>query len=244
MRVETFNHFTTMTEQTTTAAVQTATPVQATTAATPARKEQKVTFDVAGKEVTLSIDIVRRYLVSGDATKVSEQDIVQFINMCKFNQLNPFLKEAYLVKYGNNPAQMVVSKEAFLKRANNDPDYDGLEAGIIIQRGDEILEIEGGFMMQTDILLGGWAKVYHKNRRVPFVSKVSLKEFSKGQSTWNQMPATMIRKVAEVQALREAFPTQLGAMYIQEEQRIVDAEYTEIKSASLDEVAKQAVEGK
>lgn len=232
-----------MTEQAT-AAVQTAAPVQATVTAAPTKREQKITYLVAGKEVTLSIDIVKRYLVSGDASKVSEQDIVQFINMCKFNQLNPFLKEAYLVKYGNNPAQMVVSKEAFLKRANNDPDYDGLEAGIIVQRGDEILEIEGSFMLQTDTLLGGWAKVYHKNRRVPFVSKVALKEFSKGQSTWNQMPATMIRKVAEVQALREAFPTQLGAMYIQEEQRIVDADYTEIKAASLDELAKQAVEGK
>ena len=31
------------------------------------------------------------------------------------------------------------------------------------------------------------------------------------------MPGTMISKVAKVQALREAFPAQLGAMYTQEE---------------------------
>lgn len=229
--------------QQTTAAQPAATVKQAITAA-PAKKEQTVSYEVAGMTVTLSIDIVKRYLVSGDASKITDQDVVQFINICKFNQLNPFLKEAYLVKYGNNPAQMIVSKEAFLKRANNDPNYDGLEAGIIIQRGEEVLEIEGGFMLPTDILLGGWAKVYHKQRRVPFVSKVSFKEFSKGQSTWNQMPATMIRKVAEVQALREAFPTQLGAMYIQEEQRIQDAEYTEVKASSLDALAEQAAEGK
>lgn len=232
-----------MTEQQATAA-QPAATVQQTITAAPAKKEQSVSYEVAGETVTLSMTTVKRYLVSGDASKITDQDVVQFINICKYNQLNPFLKEAYLVKYGNNPAQMIVSKEAFLKRANNDPNYDGLEAGIIIQRGEEVLEIEGGFMLPTDILLGGWAKVYHKQRRVPFVSKVSFKEFSKGQSTWNQMPATMIRKVAEVQALREAFPTQLGAMYIQEEQRIQDAEYTEVKASSLEALAEQAAEGK
>ena len=224
-----------MTTAATTATVQ-------TTAPTVQKKEQTVEYMAEGQPVTLSVSIVKRYLVSGDALKVSEQDVVQFINICKFNLLNPFLKEAYLIKYGTNPAQMIVSKEAFLKRANADPDYDGLEAGIIIQRGDEIHEVEGSFMLPTDILLGGWARVYHKNRRVPFVSKVSMKEFSKGQSTWNQMPATMIRKVAEVQALREAFPSRLGAMYTEEERRLQDANYTEIKP-SLETIAELAMEG-
>ncbi len=225
-------------------AAQPAATVQQAMTATPVKKGQSVSYEVAGETVTLSIATVKDYLAIGEATKITDKEVVQFINVCKYNQLNPFLKEAYIVKYGSSPAQMIVSKEAFLKRANNDPNYDGLEAGIIIQRGEEVLEIEGGFMLPTDILLGGWAKVYHKQRRVPFVSKVSFKEFSKGQSTWNQMPATMIRKVAEVQALREAFPTQLGAMYIQEEQRIQDTEYTEVKASSLEALAEQAAEGK
>ena len=40
------------------------------------------------------------------------------------------------------------------------------------------------------------------------------------------MASTMIAKVAKVQALREAFPAQLGAMYTQEE-KVVDVSYEE-----------------
>ena len=230
-----------MAETTTAATMQ---PQQAQTAVATKKPDgnKSVTFEANGKEVTLSINTVKNYLVTGDAAKVTEQDVVQFINLCKFNQLNPFLKEAFLVKYGTSPAQMIVSKEAFLKRAYSDPNYNGFSAGVIIQRGEEILELEGSFVLPTDILLGGWAKVYHKNSCTPFVATVSVKEFSKGQSTWNTMPATMIRKVAIVQAMREAFPTQLGAMYVQEEQRMQDAEYVEMGKHNLEDVAAQAAQ--
>jgi hypothetical protein len=58
-----------------------------------------------------------------------------------------------------------------------------------------------------------------------------LEEYDKKQSTWNEKKGTMVRKVAIVQALREAFPAQLGAMYTAEEQgvRIVEeTNYTEV----------------
>ena len=50
----------------------------------------------------------------------------------------------------------------------------------------------------------------------------------------------MIRKVAEVQALREAFPAQLGAMYTAEERGVEDAVYTEIKADVQQEKAVHA----
>ena len=37
-------------------------------------------------------------------------------------------------------------------------------------------------------------------------------------SQWSKKPATMIRKVAQVQALREAFPSNLAGLYTAEEQ--------------------------
>ncbi|MDS7999093.1 recombinase RecT, partial [Streptococcus pneumoniae] len=46
---------------------------------------------------------------------------------------------------------------------------------------------------------------------------VSREEYDKKQSTWNTMPATMIRKVALVNALREAFPEDLGNMYTEDD---------------------------
>ena len=198
-----------------------------------------VTYEVAGQEVKLSYSIVRKYLTKGNAD-VTDQELVQFISVCKFNKLNPFLNEAYLIKFksarGDGNAQMVVSKEAFFKRAEASEQYDGIEAGIIVLRGDNVVELEGCFRQAKDVLLGGWAKVYRKDRRVPTVSKVNLSEYDKGNSIWNEKKATMICKIAKVQALREAFPSQLGAMYTKEESVAIEQQAKQVKDVDCEEV--------
>lgn len=186
-----------------------------------------VIYQSAGNEVILSYEIVRNYLVRGNG-QVLDSDIVQFISLCRYNQLNPFLNEAYLVKFGTTPATMVVSKEAFFKRAEDNENYEGVQSGVIVSRNNEVLELEGAFYLDTDKLLGGWAKVYRSDRKFPLVAKVLLSEYDKGQSVWKEKRGTMISKVAKVQALREAFPAQLGALYTQEEQNVViNTNYTE-----------------
>ncbi|MDV3603830.1 phage recombination protein Bet [Elizabethkingia anophelis] len=189
-----------------------------------------VTYQVAGQDVKLSYQIVRDFLTKGNG-QVSDQDLTQFISICKYNQLNPFLNEAYLVKFGSQAAQMIVSKEAFFKRADACPNYQGIRAGVIVLREGQLLELEGNFKLKTDELLGGWAEVHRDDKKFPVIAKVSLEEYDKKQSTWNEKPLTMIAKIAKVQALREAFPAQLGAMYTQEEQSsTVDAEYSVVDS--------------
>lgn len=187
-----------------------------------------VEYTSGNEQVKLSNHIVRTHLVHGDKTKVSDSDILQFICICKYNQLNPFLNEAYLVKFGNE-AQMVVSKEAMFKRADACPNFEGIQAGVIVRRNGEIIDVEGCFVDKNEELLGGWAKVYRSDRKYPIVARCSLTEFEKNQATWKTMKSTMISKVAKVQALREAFPNQLGAMYAKEEQHIEDATYVDVK---------------
>lgn len=186
-----------------------------------------ITYNVAGQEVKLSFDIVKNFLTKGSGS-VTDQDLVQFISICKYNQLNPFLNEAYLVKFGTAPAQMIVSKEALMKRADECKEYKGIQAGIIVLRNNETIELEGAFYLSTDKLIGGWAKVYRSDRDFPIIAKVRLEEYDKKQSSWKEMASTMIAKVAKVQALREAFPAQLGAMYTQEE-KVVDVSYEDVK---------------
>lgn len=193
------------------------------------KSKGEVIYQVAGQDVKLSYQIVRDFLTKGNG-QVTDQDLVQFISICKYNQLNPFLNEAYLVKFGQQPAQMIVSKEALQKRAEACESYEGFKAGIIVMRNSEFVEIEGCFSLPNDKLVGGWAEVHRSDRKFPTVSKVTLNEYDKKQSTWNEKPSTMIRKVAIVQALREAFPTQLGAMYTAEEQnvKVEDISYVDV----------------
>lgn len=206
-------------------------------------------YEVAGEEVKLSFDIVKNYLTRGNGS-VTQSEVVQFISLCKFNKLNPFLGESYLVKFGSQMASMIVSKEAFMKRAEASANYDGFQAGVIVKRKAENsnvfveVENEGCFVAEGDTLVGGWAKVYRSDRKYPIVAKVSMKEYDKKQSIWNEKPSTMIRKVALVQALREAFPAQLGAMYIAEESstQVEDANYEEVVDAGkvAEEVSQNA----
>ena len=125
----------------------------------------KTIYQVAGNDVALSFDIVRNYLTKGNG-QVSDQDIVQFISICKFNQLNPFLNEAFLVKFGQQPAQMIVSKEAFFKRADASEKYEGFKAGIIIIRDNEIVEMARGYQPGL-IVVDRWIGGKYENYRTP-----------------------------------------------------------------------------
>lgn len=175
-----------------------------------------VSYEVNGEEVKLSGEMVKQYLVRG-GSEVNDQELVMFLNLCKYQKLNPFLNEAYLIKFKGAPAQIIVSKEAFMKRAESHEQYNGLEAGIIVEREGNMVELEGAVSLKNDILIGGWAKVYRKDREKPVTIKIAMNEFSKSQATWKQMPNNMIRKTAIVNALREAFPEKLNAMYTDEE---------------------------
>lgn len=202
-----------------------------------ATNEIKVSYSVGGNDVTLTPQTVANYLSRGNS-RPTEQDIVMFISLCKFNKLNPFLNEAYLVKYGSQPAQMITSKEAYFKRAEDNPNFKGIRSGIIVMRQNEIQEVEGCFQAPGDLLLGGWAEVYRADRDYPVVAKVNLSEYDKKQSIWSEKKSTMIAKIAKVQALREAFPSQLGAMYTAEE----TSGYAEVSEVETETESKKQAE--
>lgn len=193
---------------------------------TEGKSSQMVKFEVNGASVELSPQIVRDYLVSGDKERVTMKELVMFINMCKFNGLNPWLREAYCVKYGNEPATIVTGKEAFEKRAENHPAHDGHKAGIVvIKEGyDEPIYRVGAMKLPDEEIVGGWAEVWRKDQRESTRIEVGFDEYAarKKDGTlnrqWASKPATMIRKVALVQALREAFPKTFGGMYTADEQ--------------------------
>lgn len=187
------------------------------TANTPAvNQEHSVTFQANGEDVKLAPSTVRNYLVSGNG-KVTDQEVVMFINLCKYQHLNPFLNEAYIVKFGSQPAQLITSKEAFMKRAEANEHFRGSKAGVIVVRNNEIIYSQGAFALPSDTIVGGWAEVKRDDREEPIHIEISFDEFNKKQATWKDMPANMIRKTALVNALREAFPDSLGSLYTEDD---------------------------
>lgn len=188
-----------------------------------------VEYEANGQQVQLSINAVQQFVTKGNAN-ITQVEAYNFIQLCKAQGLNPFVNDAYLIKFGNTPAQQVVGKEAFMKRANRNSNFNGYQAGVVVfsSQTNRIERKNGQAIYPGEELLGGWATVYRKDIEYSIEVEVSLQEFGKGQSTWKQQPGNMIRKVALVNALREAFPEDLGGMYTEEEPNYQDGSVTDV----------------
>ena len=194
-----------------------------------------VSYDVLGTHVELDLPFVKKYLVRGRAELTSDQELVFFMNTCKMQGLNPLAQgEVYLIKYSkDDPAQMVVGKDAYLRRAYSNPDYLYKNDGIVVQRGQEIIQKAGCCLYPGETLIGGWCRVYfmRNGKERETFKEVSFGEYNKGQANWKSKPATMINKVAISQCVRDAFPKDYEGLYSEDEMvasGAIPADYTVI----------------
>ena len=172
-----------------------------------------------GLSVRITPDDIKNYI----CPQATDKEVGMFLELCRAQRLNPFIKDACLVKYGNAPASIITGKEVFVRRANNNPNYEGIEHGIVFMRkaqggSVQVEKREGAAVYKAagETLLGGWARVFVKGKR-PVYCELSLDEYSTGKSNWSKMPAVMIDKCAQVGALRLAFPDDFQGLYAAEE---------------------------
>ena len=184
---------------------------------------------------------------SGDSIQISQQDIIErvcptatpnevvfFMELCRSQKLNPFKREAFLVKYGSGPASMITAEVVFERRANAHPDYMGMEHGVVyMDREGNVRKKPGTAVYKAagETLIGGWATV-HRKGRIDSYAEVSLDEYNKNQSVWKTMPGVMISKCAKATALRLAFPTDFQGLYLSEEMGVAP-DVTEVHAEVL-----------
>lgn len=150
--------------------------------------------------------------------QASPQELQTLLAIVKNRNLNPFTKEVYFIKYGNNPAQIVVSKDAFMKRAEQNPNYDGFESGVIYEdQTGELKSKKGVILPKNCKLVGGWCEVYRKDRSRPVYREVELSAYNTNKNWWQKAPGQMIEKVAIVAAIRDAFSENVGGLYTADE---------------------------
>lgn len=174
-------------------------------------------YESAYGMVELTPETVTRYLARGN-TALTEQEIRLFIELCKYQRLNPFIGEAYAIKFGQE-FQMVVGYDTYKRRAEENPNYLGRKSGIVVLRGENVVTKEGTCLYPGEKLLGGWCRVIRlmNGKPVEEYKEVGLDEYDKHQANWKTKPCTMIEKVAVSQALRAAFPQDYTGLYTAEE---------------------------
>jgi phage recombination protein Bet len=206
----------------------------------PAKEKRIIEFTPFGAKdkIQLSIELVKRLVAVKTKTGkgCSDEDAFKFMLMCQARKLNPFEGDAFLIGYDTQTGpqfSLITAHQAFLKRAELHPEFDGMESGTIVLRQGQVVDLLGDWHMQNDNVLGGWATVYFKNRKYPMKKRLRLVRFNKGWGIWKDDPAGMIVKCAEADALRSSFPTMLGGMFIQEE--MLPATAADIPRAVIEE---------
>ena len=182
-----------------------------TAALTPVAPGKPVEIETAGGDhFSVSFEDVRHFI----CTKATDAECKIFLETCRAYRLNPFTREAYLIHYDNKnddtPCTIVLGKNCYLQMAERHPAYDGFEAGVIVLNESRVEYREGSIVYEDEELLGGWAKVYRKDRSRPNYEEVKLSEYNTGKSLWASKPATMIRKVALVTRCGRHSPAPTG----------------------------------
>jgi len=185
-----------------------------------AKKEKEVIIQYRGEPVTITFGDIKQLI----CPLAEDQEVAVFLRTCQSLNLNPFASEIYLIKYSEkDKAATVIAIDAYLKASETNPEYNGHEAGVILKDSSGKLELrEGAFVSneEHDNLVGGWARVFRKDREHPFYMAVSKTECVKigkdGHPTqfWQKSKQPlMLRKTALKRALVESFPGLFSGAY-------------------------------
>lgn len=163
-----------------------------------------------------------RSVVNKDLT---DTELLVFISFASKLQLNPLLREIIAIVYNkDDPVKRVV---------NYIVPRDGKRIVATRTGGLESITKEAIYVKDIDAqtrrvqpweggkLWGATATVRRNN--VDYTVVVPLSEYNTGDNVWKYKPETMIKKVAESQALTAAFPELLGGIYDDVEQTSMDA---------------------
>jgi phage recombination protein Bet len=133
------------------------------------------------------------------AKGANDNEFGVMIELARKYQLDPFARQIWLVKYGDNPAQIFCGRDGYLAIAHRSGQFDGIQSGSRVEDGELI----------------GWCRVHRKDMSHPIEVEVYASEYSTGKNLWKDKPRTMIQKVAEAQCLRRAFS--ISGLYSPEE---------------------------
>jgi phage recombination protein Bet len=156
------------------------------------------------KAAAFDIERVKNYLRSMNlASNLTQAEVTQFIEIAQGFGLNPFKREIYASKYGNN-FSVIVGYETYIKRAER----SGRLSGWNVTTDGKL----------DDGSLKAIITIHRNDFTHPFVHEVFYSEYvqrtKEGRPTkfWADKPYTMIKKVAMAQGFRLCFSDELGGM--------------------------------
>ena len=146
------------------------------------------------------------------SVRATNEEFTRFMYLAEKTGLDPFANEIWIIDTKNG-RKILTSRDGYLKIANNHPAFLGMVSDAIYSNDcfkrvmsndheDVIHEYE---FKNRGQLLGAYAKVWRRDRKVPSFFLAPLNDYNKKKNAWLEYPHAMIIKVAEAMALKRAF---------------------------------------
>lgn len=155
--------------------------------------------------------IIRKQFFPPNAT---DSDMQYCIAVAKSFNLNPILKQIFFVERKakingewHSKIEPLAGRDSFLTLAHRSGKFAGIKSDCFLK--DKPVFINGEWQNKKELV--AIAQVYKKGHETPFEAEVRYDEYAQrtndGRITkfWAEKPETMLKKVAESQALRKAF---------------------------------------
>lgn len=141
------------------------------------------------------------------ARGANNDELSMFMHIAQTYGLDPFMKEIF---YSSQMKTIMTSRDGYLKIAQRDPNFDGLQSMAVCENDDFSIDMQNNTVKHSfgkgarGQVIGAWAICYHKERK-PVIAYADYSEYNKGNNIWKTYKSAMSCKVAEGFVLKRQF---------------------------------------
>lgn len=151
------------------------------------------------------VETIKRTVAKG----ATNDELGMFLHLSQQYGLDPFAKDLWFIKMGNQAPVIMTSRDGYLKIAQRNADYDGIDSDVVYEN-DSFRKTREGVSHEYSVknrgrIVGAYALVYRKSIGRPVYVFAPFGDYNKGNGTWKTYGHAMILKVAEAMALKRAF---------------------------------------
>lgn len=145
------------------------------------------------------------------AKNTTDTELALFGMTCKSIGLNPLIKEIWCYKDHKSNLIIFAGRDGFLKKAQESPRWNGIASSEVRENDEFTMNIPEGKVnhqyspQDRGKILGAYAICRPKGCEISTIEWVDFRVYDKNQFVWKSHPADMIKKVAEIKALKKAY---------------------------------------